>query len=166
MKKSAITLCLAAFAALLSAAPAAREARIDVYNIGAPENTLAVADKGTAKRADAERWMKTKQGAGALAIFPFKGADWQTDTVTFKAVGSGKLRLTLYAPDVRGKDKKRLKIQVDYKKIVVNGKTIYDAGENIVSVWHDMKPKISAYLPVKDGEILKIEVTSRPTPVK
>ena len=159
MKQAMLTMVLAVSAVMAFAA--AREARIDVYNLGAGKS-VKVADKGTASRTETPKWMQQKTRGGALAVFALKGADWQTGTVTFTAVGDGKLEICLMGPDVRDKDKKFMKVYVDFSKLVVNGKTLYEGKDGeFKTVWHN--EKFSLRIPVKDGETVKIEATFRPS---
>ena len=174
MKKSMLTILFAAAAVMAFAA--AQEARIDVYNLGrisdTPLSSLKIADKGTAFAALKPEWKmeirdpKAKRGgSGVLVKFKLDGADWQTGTVTLTAVGNGKLEIRLRGPDVRDKQtKKRIEAWVDYQKIVVNGRTVYE-GKNgkFVTVWHDEPYWIQKDIRVKDGETVKIEATFRPS---
>ena len=164
--KSLLTLVCMLAAAAAFAIPA-KEARIDCLNVG-QGTALKVADKGTAVRADTPKWLATKNPKanldykGALAVFTIKGTDWQTGTVTFTAVGDGKLNIQLMGPDVRDpQTKKRIEARVDFQKVVVNGKTVFEAKDG-KTVWHDGKHFIRN-IEVKDGETIKIEVTFRPS---
>ena len=160
MKKFMLTTLLA-FASVVMFA-AAKEARVDVFNWGAG-NTVKIADKGTTSRADAQKWMQMKDRGGALACFKIKGDDWQTGTFAVTAVGDGRLQIQLKGPDVRTKEEPKVfqKVYVDFSKLVVNGKTMYEAkGGKFLTVWHS-QPKVFGNIPVKDGETVEIEVTFR-----
>ena len=160
MKKLMLTTLLA-FASVAMFA-AAKEARVDVYNLG-EGNAVKIADKGTSVRADAEKWMQQKTRGGALACFKIIGDDWQVGMIAVTAVGSGRLEIQLRGPDVRTKEnpQKNKKVYVDFSKLVVNGKTMYEAkGGKFLTVWHN-QPKVFGNIPVKDGETVEIEVTFR-----
>ena len=162
MKKTMLTVLFAVSAVMAFAA--AKEARIDAYNLG-EGRTLKIADKGTAARTGSPDWMKQKTRGGALAVFDLKGSEWQTGAVTFSAVGDGKLEIRLLGPYIRIKDdpKNLQKVYVDYGRIVVNGKTVYEGKDGqFLSVWHN-EPYIIKNIPVKDGETVKIEATFRPS---
>lgn len=178
MKKSMLTVLFAVSAVMAFAIPA-EQARIDVFNLSkgaAPKGSgnvtaFTVADKGTAEIADTPEWFKidsskTKlSGRGAHMVFKLDGTDWQTGTVTLTAVGSGRLMIRLMGPYARDPETKQLiKKQVDFKKIVVNGKTVYE-GKNgeFLTVWHEKSYRIQKDIRVKDGETVKIEATFRPT---
>ena len=162
MKKTMLTILFAVSAIMAFAA--AEKARINVYNLG-EGNTMKIADKGTAFKAVAPAWMKSPKRGGALAEFALKGSDWQTGTASFSAVGNGKLEIWLMGPDVRTKEnpKENRKVYVDYSKVVVNGKTVYE-GKNgkFLTVWHNA-PHIIRNISVKDGDTVKIEATFRPS---
>lgn len=161
MKKLMLTMLLA-FASVAMFA-AAKEARVDVYNFGAG-NTVKIADKGTTSRAEPQKWMQMKDRGGALACFAIKGNDWQTGTVSVTAVGDGKLQIQLKGPDVRTKEEPKVfqKVYVDFSKLVVDGKTVYEGKDGqFLSVWHSQAKAFS--IPVKDGQTVKIEVTFRPS---
>ena len=162
MKKTMLTILFAVSAIMAFAA--AEKARINVYNLG-EGNTMKIADKGTALRTIAPDWMKSPKRGGALAEFALKGSDWQTGTASFSAVGNGKLEIRLMGPDVRTKEnpKENQKVYVDYSKVVVNGKTVYE-GKNgkFLTVWHNA-PHIIRNISVKDGDTVKIEATFRPS---
>lgn len=161
MKKLMLTTLLA-FASVAMFA-AAKEARVDVYNFGAG-NTVKIADKGTASRTETPKWMQQKTRGGALAVFALKGADWQTGTVAFTAVGDGKLQIQLKGPDVRTKENPKVfqQVYVDFNKLVVDGKTVYEGKDGqFLSVWHSQAKAFT--IPVKDGQTVKIEVTFRPS---
>ena len=109
--------------------------------------------------------MKQKKRGGALAVFALKGSDWQAGTVTFAAVGDGTLEIRLLGPYVRIKDdpKNLQKVYVDYGRIAVNGKPVYEGKDGeFRTVWHN-EPYIIKNIPVKDGETVKIEATFRPS---
>jgi len=161
MKKFMLTTLLA-FASVVMFA-AAKEARVDVFNFGAG-NTVKIADKGTTSRADAQKWMQMKDRGGALACFKIKGDDWQTGTFAVTAVGDGRLQIQLKGPDVRTKEEPKVfqKVYVDFNKLVVDGKTVYEGKDGqFLSVWHSQAKAFN--IPVKDGQTVKIEVTFRPS---
>ena len=161
MKKAMLTLVLAVSAVMAFAA--AREARIDVYNLGAGK-TVKVADKGTASRTETPKWMQQKTRGGALACFQIKGGDWQTGTFAVTAVGDGTLQIQLKGPDVRTKENPKVfqQVYVDFNKLVVDGKTVYEGKDGqFLSVWHSQAKAFT--IPVKDGQTVKIEVTFRPS---
>ena len=158
MKKTMLTVLFAVSAVMAFAA--AQEARIDAYNPG-KGRSMKVAEEGTAARAFSPAWMQH----GVTASFTLRGNDWQTGTVTLTAVGDGKLEIRLMGPDVRTKEqpKVRQKVCVDFNKVVVNGKIVYEGKDGkFLTVWCKA-PYIIKNIPVKDGETVKIEATFRPT---
>ena len=158
MKKTMLTI-LCAVSAIMAFA-AAKEARIDIYNPG-KGRSMKVADKGTAVSAFSPTWTQH----GVSAYFTLRGNGWQTGTVTLTAVGDGRLQIQLMGPYIRINDdpKNLQKVYVDYSKVVVNGKTVYEGkGRNFQTVWHNA-PYIIKDIRVKDGETVKIEATFRPT---
>lgn len=177
MKKSLLTVLFAVSAVMAFAAPA-ELARIDVYNLGrisnrdTPLNSFKITDKGTAVIAESPNWemeihdpKAKREGEGVHTAFKFNGTDWQTGTVTLTAVGNGKLEIRLMGPFVRDpQTKKPLRMQVDFKKVVVNGRTVYE-GKNggFVRVWHNKPYRIEKDIRVKDGDTVKIEATFRPS---
>ena len=165
--KSLLTLICAAAALCLSAAPAT-QARIDVRARGEGAKGFTVADKGTTQYINHPKWMQKEKETGALVVFKMNGADWQTGTFTLTAGGAGKLILNVMGPDVRDKQtKQRIEAWVDYQKVVVNGKTIFDAKDGKpLTVWHDKPRSFFFKTDLKEGEEIKVEVTFRPTPEK
>lgn len=176
MKKSMLTVFLAVSAVMAFAVPA-EMARVDVYNLSqstaskSGDTAIKIADKGTAAIADSPEYMvfnsaKAKlSGRGAKAAFKIDGTDWQTGTATFTAVGRGSLDIRLMGPWVLDpQTKKPLEAKVDFKKLVVNGKTVYEGKKGkFVTVWNAKPYRIQNVMSVKDGDTVKIEVTFRPT---
>ena len=56
------------------------------------------------------------------------------------------------------------KVFVDYRKITVNGKVLYDGKDRFLSIWHNSRKSFS--IPVKDGDVLNIEIQCRPAAVQ
>jgi len=165
--KSLLTLICAAAALCLAAAPAT-EARIDVRARGEGAKDFTVADKGTTKDIKFPKWMKGENMDGALVTFKMNGADWQTGTFTLTAGGTGELYINVMGPDVRDKQtKQRIEAWVDYQKIVVNDKVVYEAKDGkVLSVWHDKSKSFPVMKNLKEGQTIKVEATFRPTPGK
>ena len=162
--KSLLTLICAAAALCLSAAPAT-QARIDVRARGEGAKGFTVADKGTTQYINHPKWMQKEKETGALVVFKMNGADWQTDTFSLTAGSAGQLYINVMGPDVRDKQtKKRIEAWVDYKKIVVNDKVVFEAKDGeALSVWHDKSKSFLVIKNLKEGETVKFEVTSRPS---
>ncbi len=114
-----------------------------------PENLqlLSVSDS-TAKISEPDWW----QQFGICHVIDSRAGNVE---ITAKAVASGQVQIQLAGPyALNPKDKsKRLPCWIDYTKLVVNGKTIFN---QITPAWHD-----KAYIcniEVKAGEELKIQV--------
>ena len=122
-------------------------ARIDIKNGGADSNDAEVIDiSDAAAEVGAPAWMRKngngrmiKSGAGTLS---FK----------VKCKGDGKLSISLKGEDVRNAENKRIPIWVDYTKLSVNGKTIFDA---VKPAWHDA-PQVYS-MDVKDGQVIVVQ---------
>ena len=158
MKKTMLTILFAVSAIMAFAA--AKEARIDAYNPG-KGRSMKVADKGTAARAFSPAWMQH----GVTASFTLRGNDWQTGAVTLTVVGDGKLEIRLMGPDVRTKEQPKVsqKVCVDFSKVVVNGKIVYEGKDGKFQTVWCKAPYIIKDIPVKDGETVKIEAAFRPS---
>ena len=162
MKKIMLSMLLAATALCVFAAPAT-QARIDVYARGEGAKGFTVADKGTTLSIIHPKWMNKEKLGGASVRFKMKGADWQTGTFTLIAGGTGRLYINAMGPDVYiPNSKKRIKVLVDYQKIVVNGETIFEAKDGKpLTVWHD-EGCTFPLAPLKAGDTVKVEATFRP----
>ena len=162
--KSLLTI-LCAFAALCLAAVPATEARIDVRVRGEGAKAFTVADKGTSQFILHPKWMQMKNLDGAQVLLKLNGTDWQTDTFSLTAGSAGQLYINVMGPDVRDPEtKKRIEAWVDYQKIVVNGKVVFEAKDGkVLSVWHDKSKSFLVIKNLKEGETVKFEVTSRPS---
>lgn len=162
MKKLMLSMLLAVTAFCVCAAPAT-QARIDIYVRGEGANGFTVADKGTTQFIKHPKWMMNEKQGGAMVVFKMNGAGWQTGTFTLTANGPGKLYINAKGPDVRDpQTKTRIKVPVDYQKIVVNGKTVFEAKDGKpLTVWHD-KSRTFNLAPIKAGDTVKVEVTFRP----
>ena len=162
--KSLLTLICAAAALCLSAVPAA-QARIDVRVRGEGAKAFTVADKGTSQFILHPKWMQMKNLDGAQVLLKLNGTDWQTDTFSLTAGSAGQLYINVMGPDVRDPEtKKRIEAWVDYQKIVVNGKVVFEAKDGkVLSVWHDKSKSFLVIKNLKEGETVKFEVTSRPS---
>ena len=162
--KSMLTI-LCAFAALCLAAAPATQARIDVRVRGEGAKAFTVADKGTALAIMQPKWMKGKDLDGVQVVFKMDGSEWQTGTFTLTAGGTGHLYINAMGPDVRDQEtKKRIEAWVDYRKIVVNGKTVFEAKDGeALSVWHDKSKSFFVTKNLTEGQTIKVEVTYRPS---
>lgn len=165
--KSLLTLICAAAALCLAAAPAT-QARIDVRVRGEGAKAFTVADKGTTQFIMQPKWMKGKDLDGVQVVFKMNGSEWQTGTFTLTAGGTGQLYINAMGPDVRDpKTKQRIEARVDYQKIVVDDKVVFEAKDGeALSVWHDKLKTFSVIKNLKAGQTIKFEVTFRPTPEK
>ena len=162
--KTLLTL-ICAFAALCLAAAPAAQARIDVRVRGEGAKAFTVADKGTAQFIMHPKWMTGENLDGVQVLFKMDGTDWQTGTFTLTAGGTGTLYINAMGPDVRDKQtKKRIEAWVDYQKIVVNGKTVFEAKDGeALSVWHDKSKSFFVTKNLTEGQTIKVEVTYRPS---
>ena len=140
----------------------ARQARIDAYLSG-KDVVLKMADSGSARPVGSQRWMEKPGRSGTVMVYPLVNKDWQTHSATLHATGDGTVLLKVMGPDVR-KDGQFQKVRVDYKKITVNGKVLYEAKDKPLTVWHGNAHSIQ--FPVKNGEFLKFEVICRPTAIQ
>ena len=161
--KSLLTI-LCAFAALCLAAVPATEARLDVRVRGEGATAFTVADKGTTKDIKHPKWMTGENLDGVQVLLEMKGSDWQTATFTLTAGGTGTLYINAMGPDVRDKQtKKRIEAWVDYQKIVVNDKVVFEAKDGeALSVWHDKSKSFFVTKNLTEGQTIKVEVTYRP----
>ncbi len=133
--------------------------RIDIFNGGGSENKVRLLKNSSNVQFRSPgwfqnpKWMKVK-GNGSVADGALK-AKWQDYYLQVKAVGSGELSILLRGLD-RKINNKRYPVPVDYKKLTVNGKTVF-WGKKVL--WHD-KPFVYKQK-VKDGDVLNIVVTAR-----
>ncbi|MBO5689131.1 MAG: hypothetical protein J6S73_04305, partial [Lentisphaeria bacterium] len=143
-------------------AGAARHARLDIY-LNGEKTSLHGENQGTAQMFEAQKWMQNPKRAGFLITFPFAGTRWETHKAALRATGNGVCHIYLKGPDVR-KQGKFQKVFVDYRKITVNGKVLYDGKGRFLSIWHNSRKSFS--IPVKDGDVLNIEIQCRPAAVQ
>ena len=127
-------------------------ARIDIKNSAAPENDVEILDISDADaKIKSPDWMR-KNGNGRV-IKSEKGAL----SFKLKCTGSGKLSIKLKGNDVRNADGKRIPVWVQYSKLEVDGKVIFDS---LTPAWHD-RP-FTFTLDVSDGQILEVKAEWTP----
>lgn len=122
-------------------------ARIDVKNEGM-DNDVDVLDLSDASaKVDAPQWMR-KNGNG-------RALQGRKDKLSFKlkCKGDGKLNITLRGPDIRDGNDERIPVWVQYSKLVVDSRVIFDT---IKPVWHDKPHRFN--MDVKDGQIVDVLV--------
>ena len=123
--------------------------RLDTKNFGTADNALAVIAPKT--KVSIPAWFANAQGKGSM----IEGAELK-QSISLKAIKSGKLQLTFKGPDRRANNV-RYPLYIDYKSIKIDGKEILSSP---VATWHDKPFKYE--MPVKDGQVVKIAFEQRP----
>ena len=123
--------------------------RVDAKNFGTADNALAVIAPKT--KVSIPAWFANAQGKGSL----IEGAELK-QSISLKAIKSGKLQLTFKGPDRRANNV-RYPLWIDYKSIKIDGKEILSAP---VATWHDKPFKYE--MSVKDGQVVKIAFEQQP----
>ena len=93
-------------------------------------------------------WIPVSKGGGIVIR-----SDNSKITLLVKVMNSGKLKIVLRSRFSRDKNKIKFPIYIDYTKLTVNDKVIFDENKLL---WHD-KPYIHKQ-DVNDGEIIKIDI--------
>ena len=123
--------------------------RVDAKNFGTADNALAVIAPKT--KVSTPAWFANEQGKGSM----IEGAELK-QSISLKAIKSGKLQLTFKGPDRRANNV-RYPLWIDYKSIKIDGKEILSSP---VATWHDKPFKYE--MPVKDGQVVKIAFEQQP----
>ena len=122
--------------------------RIDIRNIGNATNAVEIKTSGKVTKPS---WLKDVHGQGQM----FESSSSNMD-FTIKTIGAGKLVLSFRGPDRRFQ-KSHFPLWIDYTSIKINGKEFLTQP---VLTWH-AKPYLYE-IPVKDGDILRVEVKQVP----
>lgn len=123
--------------------------RVDAKNFGTADNALVAIAPQT--KVSAPAWFANAQGKGNM----IEGTELK-QSISLKAIQSGKLQLTFKGPDKRANNV-RYPLWIDYKSIKIDGKEILSAP---VATWHDKPFKYE--MPVKDGQVVKIAFEQQP----
>ncbi|MBQ6220511.1 MAG: hypothetical protein IJJ47_12325 [Methanosphaera sp.] len=123
-------------------------ARIDIQNYGKNNSIelLECSDLNAFIRTIS--WIPVSKGGGIVIR-----SDNSKITLLVKVMNSGKLKIVLRSRFSRDKNKIKFPIYIDYTKLTVNDKVIFDENKLL---WHD-KPYIHKQ-DVNDGEIIKIDI--------
>lgn len=129
-------------------------ARIDIKNYGNENNNLEILNISDENATiDYPLWYKGKEGKGVI-IHSIKGVI----DIKIKCINDGYLSMFLRGFDFIDKRKKRTPIFIDFIKLIINGKCIFDSR---VTVCHDL-PYNFIIDKVEDGEILDIHIEWEP----
>ncbi len=123
--------------------------RVDAKNFGTADNALVVIAPKT--KVSTPAWFANAQGKGSM----IEGSELK-QSISLKAIKSGKLQLTFKGPDRRANNV-RYPLWIDYKSIKIDGKEILSSP---VATWHDKPFKYE--MPVKDGQVVKIAFKQQP----
>ena len=127
-------------------------ARLDIQASGSPSNDAEVLDiSDAAAEVEAPVWMR-KNGSGRMVKSEAGSLSFKV-----KCKGDGKLTVTLKGDDVRNAKGERIPVWINYTKLSVDGKTIFDS---VKPAWHDKPQKFTA--DVKDAQILGVQVEWAP----
>lgn len=127
-------------------------ARIDILNHGKNNdlNIVSCSDKNC--KPNKPQWIKPETGRGIILESNANSLDFK-----IKCIQDGTITINLKGKDVRDRDRKRFPVYIDYTKLQVNGKTIFNES---TLTWHD-KP-YSYNKEIKDGEEITVHVEWKP----
>ena len=103
--------------------------RIDIKNQGLVSNTIKFLEYGKTVNLSYPDWYRDETGHGCKL-------EWnnQDTNFIFSCINSGNLQIILRGVDFRGIDDYRIPIFINFKKMAVNEKTIF---EEDVLIWHN-----------------------------